>query len=95
MYPENEHPRIYVNSKTRRADPFFLHACPHFDGAILALFPRDKEMSQSRLQTLTRLLNQVDWRELGFVCDGRYLFTQRALQNCLLPEVFARYLATA
>ncbi|MDR3055699.1 MAG: class I SAM-dependent methyltransferase [Zoogloeaceae bacterium] len=92
LHPQNEHPRIYVNGKTRRADPFFLHASPHFDGAILALFPHDKKMSAQQLQTLTRLLNQVDWRELGFVCDERYLFTQHALQNCLLPDEFARFL---
>ncbi|MDR1890176.1 MAG: class I SAM-dependent methyltransferase [Zoogloeaceae bacterium] len=91
LYPENEHPRIYVNSKTRRADPFFLHACPHFDGAILALFPHDTQMPPDQLETLAHLLNQVNWQELGFVCDGRYLFTQRALQNCLLPDVFAGF----
>ena len=35
------------------------------------------------------MLNLVDWAELGFVCDGRYLFTQRSLQEALLPESFA------
>ena len=35
------------------------------------------------------LLNDaVDWQELGFVCDGRFLFAQRSLQNCMLPDVF-------
>jgi adenine-specific DNA-methyltransferase len=36
------------------------------------------------------LNDQVDWEELGFVCDGRFLFTQRTLQNCLLPPVFEK-----
>ena len=26
-------------------------------------------------------LNDIDWRELGFVCDRRFLFTQRSLEN--------------
>jgi adenine-specific DNA-methyltransferase len=89
-YPMNDRPRIYVNCKTRRVEPFFLHNSPHFDGAILALFPHNADMPKGDLKTLTRLLNQVDWQELGFVCDGRYLFTQRALQNCLLPENFLK-----
>ena len=37
----------------------------------------------------------MDWEELGFVCDGRFLFNQRALQNCLLPPVFAELLGGA
>lgn len=80
-------PRIYVNGKTRRANPFFIHPCPNYDGAILALFPKDPAMDVARA---LRLLNEaVDWEELGFVCDGRFLFTQRSLQNCLLPPCFA------
>jgi adenine-specific DNA-methyltransferase len=90
-YPMNDHPRIYVNCKTRRADPFFLHDCRHFDGAVLALFPHAADMPQDDLETLTHLLNQVDWQDLGFVCDGLYLLTQRALQNCMLPDSFAPF----
>jgi len=80
-------PRIYVNCKTRRTRPFFLHDCPNYDGAVLALFPRVVGMDLVRA---TALLNDaVDWAELGFVCDGRFLFTQRTLQNCVLPQDFA------
>jgi adenine-specific DNA-methyltransferase len=79
-------PRIYVNAKTRRPRPFFLHDCPNYDGSVLALFPRVPGMD---LAFAADLLNdRVDWEELGFVCDGRFLFTQRSLQNCLLPPVF-------
>lgn len=81
-------PRIYVNSKTRNAQPFFVHACENYDGAILALFPHRKDADLARL---TALLNEVDWHELGFVCDGRFLFAQRSLENALLPEEFAVY----
>ena len=81
-------PRIYVNGRTRRPQPFFINACGNYDGSILALFPKQAEAD---LQRLTQLLNEVDWDELGFVCDGRYLFAQRSLEQALLPERFAPY----
>jgi hypothetical protein len=41
------------------------------------------------LARAAELLNDaVDWQELGFVCDGRFLFSQRSLQTCMLPDVF-------
>jgi len=88
-YPETDAPRIYVNGRTRRPAPFFLHPCPHFDGAVLALFPH---RSDSDLAALVEALNAVDWAELGFVCDGRFIFTQRSLANAPLPAVFADFL---
>ncbi len=87
-YFESERPRIYVNTKTRNPRPFFLHPCPHYDGAVLALFPHDPEADVS---TLCTLLNEVNWTELGFVCDGRHLFTQRSLERAPLPTEFADY----
>jgi adenine-specific DNA-methyltransferase len=90
MHHVSDSPRIYVNVKTRRSRPFFLHDSPNYDGAILALFPKQREMD---LVCATEWLNdRVDWQELGFVCDGRFMFTQRALQNCLLPDEFERLL---
>ncbi len=81
-------PRVYVNCKTRRARPFFVHDCPNYDGSILALFPR---LSGMDVALAADMLNDaVDWAELGFVCDGRFLFTQRTLQHCLLPPVFEK-----
>jgi len=92
-FPISEAPRIYVNGRTRRAEPFFLHDCNSFDGAILALFPKNPRISRRDLIECTMMLNkEVDWQQLGFVCDGRFLFTQRSLQTCLLPEKFSRYL---
>ncbi len=79
-------PRIYVNGKTRRASPFFTHPCLNYDGSILALFPKIRSLDLPRAIEL--LNTAVDWQELGFVCDGRFLFTQRSLQNCLLPACF-------
>jgi adenine-specific DNA-methyltransferase len=92
-FPINLHPRIYVNGRTRKPEPFFLHDCNSFDGAVLALFTKNQRMSRRDLIECTMLLNkEVDWQQLGFVCDGRFLFTQRSLQTSLLPEKFARFL---
>ena len=91
-YPENNRPRIYVNGRTRQSQPFFQHPCPHFDGAILAIFPHDSDID---LSALCAALNAVAWEQLGFVCDGRYLFTQRSLENAPLPEDFTRFLPQA
>jgi adenine-specific DNA-methyltransferase len=85
-------PRIYVNCKTRRPKPFFQHPCPNYDGAILALFPK---VPMNLDKVVAMLNNHVDWEELGFVCDGRFLFTQRSLQNCLLPAEFDSMLPAA
>ena len=81
-------PRIYVNQKTRTVQPFFVHPCNDYDGAVLALFPHRREADTAHLAAL---LNGVDWNELGFVCDGRYLFSQRSLEQTPLPEDFAEF----
>lgn len=92
-FPLNRLPRIYVNGRTRKPTPFFLHDCLNFDGSILALFPQHTRISRRDLIECTMMLNhEVDWQQLGFVCDGRFLFTQRSLQTCLLPDKFSRYL---
>ncbi|PKO92033.1 MAG: SAM-dependent methyltransferase [Betaproteobacteria bacterium HGW-Betaproteobacteria-10] len=92
-FPINNFPRIYVNGRTRQPEPFFLHDCNSFDGSILALFTKNQRLPRRELIECTLLLNkEVNWQELGFVCDGRFLLTQRSLQTCLLPEKFARFL---
>jgi adenine-specific DNA-methyltransferase len=90
-HPLTEAPRIYVNHKTRKPRPFFLNDCRNYDGSVLALFPHRSRLEPADLQRLTGMLNDVDWQELGFVCDGRFLFAQRSLENALLPEDFADY----
>lgn len=93
LHHVSDAPRIYVNARTRRARPFFLHDCPNYDGSVLALFPKLPGMD---LALAADLLNdRVDWEELGFVCDDRFLFTQRSLQSCLLPPVFETLLQPA
>lgn len=91
--PLNDLPRIYVNGRTRKPEPFFLHDCNSFDGSVLALFPKNPRIARRDLIECTMMLNkEVDWQQLGFICDGRFLFTQRSLQTCLLPDKFSRYL---
>lgn len=87
-YHESELPRIYVNGKTRRPQPFFLHKCKAYDGSVLAIFPKYPDMD---LELAVKLLNTaVPWEHLGFVVDGRYQFSQRTLETVMLPEVFAQ-----
>ncbi|MBL8439065.1 MAG: class I SAM-dependent methyltransferase [Zoogloeaceae bacterium] len=88
-YPLNERPRVYVNGKTRAGRPFFLHPSPHFDGGVLAIFPHRADID---LATFRDALNEVDWADLGFVCDGRHLFTQRSLEQTPLPASFRAFL---
>ena len=91
-YFQSSQPRIYVNGKTRQARPFFVHDCPHYDGAVLAIFARDPSVD---VHALAEALNGVDWDELGFVCDGRFLFSQRSLEQSPLPRSFGSFLPKA
>ena len=76
-YCVREGDRIYVNSKTRNEKPFFISDEIAYDGSVLALFPKPGV----RLGKAVTKLNRVDWGKLGFVCDGRLLFSQRSLEN--------------
>lgn len=88
-YYQSEQPRVYVNNKTRRAQPFFVHDCTNYDGSVLAIFPRNPKTD---VKDLADALNAVDWDDLGFVCDGRFLFTQRSLEQSPLPKSFRSFL---
>jgi adenine-specific DNA-methyltransferase len=89
MHYRSAQPRVYVNGKTRAARPFFVHDCTDYDGAVMAVFPRRPDVD---VEALRDALNAVDWADLGFVCDGRFLFTQRSLENAPLPAAFAAFL---
>ena len=91
-YHQSAQPRVYVNNKTRRTQPFFVHQCTHYDGAVMAIFPRDPAVD---VAALAAALNGVDWADLGFVCDGRFLFTQRSLEQAPLPVSFRAFLQPA
>lgn len=90
-YHKSKELRIYVNTKTRNKKPFFMHPCNAYDGSILAIFPKF-ETHQKDLERICEKLNALDWRELGFVCDGRFLFSQRSLEGCFLNKSFASLL---
>lgn len=90
-YFKSDLPRIYVNCKTRYAFPFFIHSVYAYDGSVLAIFPKFK-VNEESLKQLCFLLNQNNWQDLGFVCDGRFLFSQQSLENSLLNESFLPFL---
>ena len=89
LHYRSAQPRVYVNGKTRVAKPFFVHPCNDYDGAVMAVFPRRADVD---IEAFRDALNAVDWADLGFVCDGRFLFTQRSLENAPLPAEFERFL---
>jgi adenine-specific DNA-methyltransferase len=81
--PINDYPRLYVNGKTRNQNPFFTHSCTLFDGAILAIFPKNKECD---VELLVDKFNGIDWVSMGFSSGGRFLFSQKSLENSLIPK---------
>ncbi len=85
----SEEKRIYVNSKTRNKRPFFTHPCKNYDGSILAIFPQNQGVN---IQEVCEELNNINWYELGFMCDGRFLFSQKSLENTPLPISFRKFL---
>lgn len=91
-WPESTAPRLYVNCKTRHAAPFFTSPATAFDGSVLGLFPTG---SHPDLPRLAAVLNTVDWLALGFGADGRLEFTQRSLENALIPAATAEHLRDA
>ncbi len=81
-YQEGE--RIYVNCKTRNPKPFFISEDKAYDGSVLALFPTTNNLN---LIKAVDKLNKMDWQTLGFVCDGRLIFSQKSLQNAPIGEL--------
>ena len=54
----------------------------------MAIFPHDPSVD---VNALAKALNDVDWADLGFICDGRFLFTQRSLEQTPLPAAFRSF----
>ncbi len=92
-YHKSDAGRVYVNMKTRSQKPFFYNSCKAYDGSVLAIFPKF-DCDEKNLRKIADDFNNVNWAELGFVCDGRFLFSQKSLENILLPETFSKYLFT-
>lgn len=80
---------IYVNTKTRDKNPFFVDDVGYFDGSVLGLFMKNQldflAMSLARLD-LTGwcdiLNNKVeDFREQGMYVNNRFLLTVKSLSD--------------
>jgi adenine-specific DNA-methyltransferase len=82
---QSDSKRIYVNGITRNKKPFYIHDCRRYDSSVLALFPINENIDISMAKDL---LNLINWSDMGFVHDGRYLFTQKALEDVYLPLKF-------
>ena len=78
--------RIYVNCRTRITNPFFLNSCERWDGSILALFPKD----HTDIEKAVSILNQTDWQMLGFMTGGRFIFSQKSLQEAPIDGTLFR-----
>lgn len=89
-YYKSRQPRIYVNVKTRIKKPFFIHDAKSYDGTILAIFPKHEKVGKN-LSQVCDLFNEIDWDEMGFMCGNRYIFSQQSLENCILPDVFEKF----
>lgn len=75
--------RIYVNCKTRKKRPFFIHESKMFDGSVLGIFP----LYEMDIVSVCDKLNEIDWEDLGFKVGGRFTFTQRTLSNTRIPNI--------
>lgn len=90
-FKHSDNERIYVNCKTRKNNPFFTHDCKNYDGSMLAIFFKNKD-NENKIEEAINDLNNVDWKELGFMCNNRFIFSQKSLENICLPENFKKYI---
>ena len=88
-YHKTDLDRIYVNGKVRSKTPFFQNACTAYDGSVLAIFPKSKNIDMAKV---CAALNQVDWEELGFHINGRSMFSQNSLESVMLPKKLFAFL---
>ena len=74
---------IYVNAKTREENPFFIEKIGYFDGSILALIPKEKNID---LNYWTNKLNnsKKEFLEQGFLVGNKYQFTQKGLSKFII-----------
>ncbi|MDR2526844.1 MAG: class I SAM-dependent methyltransferase [Rickettsiales bacterium] len=79
---QNDRERVYVNCRTRNKQPFFYSKCHNYDGSILALFPKFK----ANIKEVIKKLNSIEWDELGFMTGGRFIFTQKSLENAPISK---------
>jgi adenine-specific DNA-methyltransferase len=90
-YYQSDLRRIYVNCllRTNNDRPFFINECKCYDGSVLAVFPLDQNLN---IVDLRDALNNVNWKALGFMDGKRYKFSQKSLENAMLPPEFKEFL---
>lgn len=89
-YHKTDRHRIYVNEKTRNMKPFFINDCKAYDGSIFGIFPK-KELTKRELEEMKKMLNNLDWENLGFLCGGRLIFSKKSLSGIKLPSEFKKF----
>ncbi len=80
---------IYVNTKTRHENPFFIDDIDYFDGSVLGLFiSKQKNIWSASLSNLDLnewcyiLNNSVkDFKEQGMYVSNKFLFTVKSLSD--------------
>ena len=72
--PKNEN-YIYVKNKSRQKNPFWIGKSGFYDGSIIALCPRNKNIT---LEQHVKILNSCDgeYRRRNILTNTKYSFTQ-------------------
>ena len=79
--------RIFVHCKTRKSDPMFLYPeAVEYDGSIIGIRPTSKAIERfKKPEVFVEWFNSLDFAELGVYNAGRFQFSQRLLENLLVP----------
>ena len=81
--------QIFVNSKTRKAQPFYMlqklakGQFVHYDAAVLCIYTFN---SKASAVVLMNELNRYDWIKAGIKKDGRFHFSQSILQAVITNQ---------
>lgn len=74
--------QIFVNCKTRNKTPFYIldnlkeGEFINYDASVLCLFVN---CSFKETKEIIKKLNDINWKQMGILCDGRFHFTQSIL----------------
>jgi adenine-specific DNA-methyltransferase len=76
---------IYVNAKTRNQSPFYIHDRCYYDGAVLALYP--KEQTCDLDYWCSYLNNNIeDFKTQGMYVNNKYSFTVKTLSDLIIQS---------
>ena len=76
---------LYVNAKTRKEKPFFIDDIGYFDGSILCLVPKHKDLDL--IHWCDKLnSSKKEFKSQNMYVNNKYIFSVRALSDLkLLP----------